>query len=419
MQTVDCLQPYAVRVCSELVQANTVNPYAGGPTGNETDGQKIVERELRSLGFTTTLFETPPGIYIRADVLGPNNRSHAGRMNLVGRLKAKEAGKTIVLNGHMDTVGILEMTIPPFAGALKEGRIFGRGACDCKGCLTGGLVAVKALVESGIMERGGGIIFQSVVDEECSGGGAGTIACCLAGHIGDACILLDGYIDVMAVECLGVVTGAITVTGQGGHSSQRETVSALDLACLVKQELDHVRSARLAMHEKTSFCIGTFSAGSAPWNVPRVGQMSFNMSYPFEEAERGERERGTFNGILAREMVVQALQNAQTKHPWLAAHPPSLEWIKDLIPYRTDRNHPLAQKLARAYRMVTGENAPLTIESGWSDAAWLTRIGKMPTVSFGAARAGSPHSADEWVAVADILTQAKVVAIAAATFLEA
>ncbi|MBU4200318.1 MAG: M20/M25/M40 family metallo-hydrolase [Verrucomicrobia bacterium] len=411
IRAVDSSKSYAERICSELVRTNTVNPYAGGPAGNETDGQLILQRELKGLGFTTELFECPPNIYKRTGILGPTHRSHAGRMNLVAQRTLRQPGKTVVINGHMDTVGITDMTIAPFSGTLKNGRIMGRGACDCKGGLTGGLVAVKALVETGVLDRGA-IIFESVIDEECSGCGAGTIACCLAGHGGDFCIMLDGTADSITVECLGVVTGKISVTGQGGHAVERQAISALDMACLVKEELDRVKARRLAGHRQTSFCIGQFSAGTAPWTIPSDAHMAFNMSYPIDEARKAEKTRGAFNGILAREMVEQALARARQSHPWLRAHPPKIEWIKDMIPYQTDRRHPLTQAVAKAYRQTTRKKARITVESGWSDATWAARLGRMPTVAFGTARPGAAHAPDEWVAVADILTQAKVVALA-------
>lgn len=415
LRAIESYRPYAVRICRELVRANTVNPYAGGPTGNETTGQQILNRELRALGFATSLFECPSGVYTQAGILAPANRSHVGRMNLVAQQTPARPGKTIVLNGHMDTVDIQNMTIDPFAGTVKNGRILGRGACDCKGGLTSGLLAVKVLLETGCWNRGT-VIFESVIDEECSGCGAGTIACCLDGYRGDACILMDGYADTITIECLGLVTGSITVSGQGGHAVERKAVSALDMACLIKEELDRVKALRMASHRRTSFCIGEFAAGNAPWTVPSHAHLAFNMTYPFEEAAKAELSHGTFNGILSRVMVEQALEKVRRQHPWLKRHPPTLQWIKDLPPYRTDRHHPLTQALGRAYRLATGKKARLVIENGWTDAAWLTRLACMPTIAVGTAQPGSPHSPDEWVSILDILNQAKVIALAIADF---
>lgn len=420
IESIDSFEGYAADLCRELVRVNTVNRYAGGVTGNETDGQKILERELTGMGFATRLFEPPPDVYEKAGVLGPKNRSFSGRNNLVGVRSfgagGVAAGKTIVWNGHMDTVGIQEMTIDPFGAEYRDGRIFGRGAFDCKGGLTGGAVAAKALIESGF-PGSGTIVFESVIEEECSGSGAGTIACCLEGYKGDYAIVLDGSIERISVECMGVVTGYITVMGEGGHAAHRGRVSALDMAMLVKKRLDELKKERLASHDLTSFCIGEFKAGDAPWMVPRMARLGFNMSYPFEEALQGEADRGRFNGIICREQVEHALRDCAQLHPWLSQHPPTVEWMKDLPPFRTECASPVVTEMQSACRLVK-HDAPVAIECGWCDASWLTRLGGMPAVTFGSGNAADAHSADESILVRNILTQAKVVALATVALLE-
>lgn len=419
IEAIDGLEEYAADLCRELVRVNTVNRYAGGVTGNESDGQKILGRELAGLGFDTRLFEPPPDVYAKAGVLGPRNRSFAGRNNLVGVRSwetGKARGKTIVWNGHMDTVGIQGMTVDPFGAEFRDGVIFGRGASDDKGGLTGGVVAAKALVEGGFLDRGK-IIFESVIEEECSGSGAGTIACCLEGYKGDYAIVLDGSIDKISVECMGVVTGYVTVTGEGGHAACRGRVSALDMALLVKERLDILKQERLAGHDLTSFCVGEFAAGEAPWMVPRMARIGFNMSYPFEEALRGEAEHGQFNGVICRGAAERALRECSRMHPWLERHPPAVEWMKDLPPYRTDRSSPVVTGMESACKLA-GLDAAANIEIGWGDASWLTRLGGMQTAEIGAGNSGSAHSADESVSVRNILAQAKAVALTTIALIE-
>lgn len=418
IEAVDRLENEAVELCRALVRVNSVNPYAGGPEGGEAKAQRVLEGELKRLGFDTRLFEPPSGVYRKAGVLGPKDRSHVGRPNLVGELRFGEGGKAVVLNGHIDTVGIADMVIEPFKAEARDGKIWGRGSADCKGSLTGGVMAVRALKEAGVLDSGR-ILFESVVDEECSGSGAGTIACCLEGYKGDHCIVLDGAVDYLTVECMGLLTGYVTVTGEGGHAAHRNRVSALDMACLVKEELDGLKRERLAMHDMTSFCIGDFKAGDAPWMVPRIAKMGFNMSFPLEEAERGRAERKSFSGILARESVERVLESSRKRHPWLEAHPPTVEWIKDLAPFRTERNAPVVLELLKAHEQVAGRPAPMAIEPGWGDAAWLNALGGMPVATFGAGHGGAAHSADESVEIRNLLLQAKVVALATAALLKA
>ena len=179
---------------------------------------------------------------------------------------------------------------------------------------------------------------------------------------------------------------------------------------LVKERLDVFKKERLANHDLTSFCIGEFKAGDAPWMVPRMARMGFNMSYPVEEALQGEAENGRFNGILCRRAVELALRECAEMHPWLKQHPPAVEWMKDLPPFRTDRNSPVVRGIKDACNLVK-HDASIAIEGGWCDASWLTRLGGMPTVTLGSGLAGDAHSADESILVRNILTQAKVVAL--------
>ena len=124
MEAIDGLGKYAEDLCRALVRTNTVNRYAGGVTGNETDGQKIFGRELDRLGFDTRFFEPPPDVYAKAGVLGPGNRSFAGRNNLVGVRSfgnGAAKGQTGVGIGPLDRVGFPGGTVDPVGAAGRGG----------------------------------------------------------------------------------------------------------------------------------------------------------------------------------------------------------------------------------------------------------------------------------------------------------
>ena len=172
---VQSLEDELVKMCRRLVRIPTVNPYSGDSTaGCEKAGQLFLQPILKRLGGRTRLFAPPPDIYARMGVLGPKNRSFEDRPNLVAEFDFGRPGRQIILNGHMDTVGAAGMEFDPFAAELRDGRIFGRGTSDCKGGLCAGVIALKALMPFRKHLRGR-VIFQSTVDEECNGGGAGTI----------------------------------------------------------------------------------------------------------------------------------------------------------------------------------------------------------------------------------------------------
>ena len=72
----------------------------------------------------------------------------AGRWNVVGRLEGDGVGPTLLLNGHLDTVGVAGMSVEPFGGELKDGRLWGRGSCDMKGGVAALLAATAKIARN-------------------------------------------------------------------------------------------------------------------------------------------------------------------------------------------------------------------------------------------------------------------------------
>ena len=154
-----------VALTARLVRINTVNPYSGdGSAGTEKPGQELMRRELKAAGALVESVPVPEDIYRQCGVLGPQGRSWKGRYNVLGRfqlplrgkgrpgtnrpkrpaaLAARGRGKTLILNCHMDTVGVEGYEGNPFEGVVREARLWGRGSTDSKGNLAIGLTAIK------------------------------------------------------------------------------------------------------------------------------------------------------------------------------------------------------------------------------------------------------------------------------------
>src|SRR4051812_44601211 len=118
----------AVELLQSLVRIPSVNP-AGDPgtdkVGEQACAEYLVEI-LRDLGADVTLREVLPG-----------------RPNVVGRFPSDRPGKPrLLLAPHTDTVSVAGMTIDPFGAELRDGKIWGRGACDTKGSMTAMLWAL-------------------------------------------------------------------------------------------------------------------------------------------------------------------------------------------------------------------------------------------------------------------------------------
>jgi acetylornithine deacetylase len=138
---------YVQETLARLVQINSVNPtlVPGAPGEKEIAG--FVAASLMGLGLRTEIFEPEPG-----------------RVSVVGRLKGLGGGRSLMLNAHCDTVDVAGMA-EPFSGAVRDGKLYGRGAFDMKGSLAACMAAAKSLIDSKTQLRGD-VLVAAVADEE-------------------------------------------------------------------------------------------------------------------------------------------------------------------------------------------------------------------------------------------------------------
>ena len=412
LQAVDGAADEAIKLLRDLVRINTVNPYSGeGNESNEREGQALLKDALDQLGGQSVMFDCPDDIYERMGVHGPKGRNFRGRPNLVSEFTLGTGGKTLIINDHMDTVGIADMEFEPFCAELKEGKMLGRGTCDSKGGLVAGWLALKALLSLDPPPNGS-IVFESVIDEECNGSGAGTLACLDRGYRGDAAIVLDGYSGQLTISCMGVLTGEVTVPGRGGHSASRDVVSAIDKAIVVKEAIDRVKQVRESACPDAALNLGLFQAGVLPAVVPSSARLAFNLQYDISELEQAEKAGRGGTGVLAKEQVERELTAACDADPWLRERPAQLEWLKELIPFKTDPDAPLVRAMQQAHLDAAGEQIEAGKMTAWCDAAWMAHLCKMPVISFGTSRAGEAHSQHECVVIEDFIRVAKTTALA-------
>ena len=139
---------FVVEVLKELVATNSVNPDVGKGPG---------ESALSNLLFDRLTSITP------LDVLKQPVANE--RSNVIAILRGTGEGRSLMLNGHMDTVGVEGMVIEPFRPFVESGLLHGRGACDMKGAIAAMIGAAKSLADSKSKLRGD-VIFSFVVDEE-------------------------------------------------------------------------------------------------------------------------------------------------------------------------------------------------------------------------------------------------------------
>ena len=326
------------------------------------------------------------------------------------------AGPVLVLNGHVDVVpvgDISQWTVPPFAATIRDGRVFGRGACDMKGGIAAALAALAALSAARVA-LDGRVTLQSVIAEE--DGGAGTLATILRGHGGDGALSMEPTELMLAPAHAGALSFRIRVGGRSAHGCVREEgVSAIETfrpvhEALLALESERNRRLRQPLFERYrlpyALSIGRLSAGDWPSSVPDllVCEGRYGVA-PGEDAETAKHE------------FERAVAGAADGHAYLAAHPPSVEWWGgQFMPATTSMDAAIVSATTEAITAVTGGPPRVEGMTYGADMRLLVNQGRIPTVLFGAGNVRHAHRPDESVPIEDLLTVARVIALTAMRF---
>ena len=203
---------------------------------------------------------------------------YAGRDNVVAEFTpTAPAGRSLMLQGHVDVVpeGAADLwTTPPFEPAIRDGRMYGRGAGDMKAGLVSIVMAMRALQEAGL-QPAAPVQFGAVIEEECTGNGALAVMHALPKP--DACLIPEpgpGYAALYTAE-VGVVWAWVTVTGRPAHVREAHAgISAIEAAWVVTEAFRTYESeANRAERRHPSFAadnhpinvnVGTIEGGE--WN---------------------------------------------------------------------------------------------------------------------------------------------------------
>ena len=394
------------------------------PARDELALQELLAERLRAAGAEVELWEPDPGELDRWTRQVPAGLGFAGRPQLIARFPGRAEGRSLMFNGHIDVVSAEpheRWTSHPFAAEVRDGRLYGRGACDMKGGVAAMVEAAIALADTGV-ELAGELVVTTVTDEEWNG--AGTLAVADRGVRADAAIVPEASGFEPWVACRGILNPTVTVEGRPGHAEipqpdwrEGGAVNAIEKAMIV---IEAVRSLRERWAEADGThpllapgeLIPTVIEGGEWWvNYPATCTATIDVTYlPAQgDADGGwgsELEREIEEWILAR----------TGEDAWLAEHPPRFTWGTNLAPAEIGADHPIVACALAAGEQV-GRPGKVAALQGWHDAATLTRFGT-PAISYGPAGLSNDgetmaHAIDEFVPVADLVACAQALAVAA------
>ena len=396
-----------VELCQDLIRFPTVNP----PGNDYKACVEYIGDRLKVRGFKVE--------YIRAFGT-PGDSSEFPRYNVVARYDTGRPGPCVHFNSHIDVVETGEgWTKDPFAADLIDGKIYGRGACDMKGGMASSIIAVEALIDSGI-ELKGAIEISGTGDEE-SGGLGGVAYLAEKGYFSkdrvDHVIIPEPLnVDRVCLGHRGVWWAEIETHGRIAHGSMPflGDCAVRHMGAVVANFEDKLYPAMAARYtampvvpegaKQSTLNINSIHGGQAEGNeglpapcVPDSCRMIIDRRFLVEE----ELEE-------VKSEVVNILSSLEKSREGFSF---DIRDMLEVIPSMTDSNSPVVKATVAAIEDVLGITPELICSPGTYDQKHIDRIGNLKDcIAYGPGILELAHQPDEYVMVEDMINSAKVMA---------
>jgi acetylornithine deacetylase len=359
-----------IRLLRELVAIDSVNPTLAAGAAGEREIAAAIAQEMRAFGLDVEMQEAAPG-----------------RPNVIGVLDGRRPGRTLMLCGHTDTVGVTGMDAP-FSPVEKDGRLYGRGAQDMKGGVAAMIAAARAVAEQGGLDSGR-IVIAAVVDEEHLSIGAEAL---VTSWRADAAVVTEPTDLAVAVGHKGFSWVEIEVLGKAAHGSRPK--DGEDAILRLGRVLTQLEALDARLQQRAPHAL----MGTGSLHASLVAGGHELSSYPDRAVLQMERrtlpsEPGETAVIEVREILDALTRDDPTFRATATA-------MFGRSAYELPADHELPQTLTAAITQAGGA-ARIVGASFWTDAAVLGHAG-IPSVLFGPGGAGL-HSIEEYVNVADVV----------------
>jgi acetylornithine deacetylase len=350
------VDPTLVELASALVRIDSINPDLIPGAAGEAEIGAYVARWLREQGLDVSVEDVAPG-----------------RPNVVGVARGTGGGRSLLLNAHLDTVGVAGVEAP-FEPVVRDGRLHGRGAGDMKASLAAIMLAGAAAVAAGLR---GDVVVAAVADEEV--GSLGTEALVRSWRT-DAAIVAEPTDEVVAVAHKGFVAFELETRGVAAHGSRPDL--GVDAIAAMGPVLTAITALGASLRQRVPHPL--LGHGSLHASLIEGGQEY--SSYPARCLLSGERRTlpGETVADVERELVELAAAGGATARVVFSREPFETAADADVV---------------RAVLAATG-GAEVGGVPFWADSALLAEAG-VPTVVFGPVTGGL-HGVDEWVDLASL-----------------
>src|SRR3954453_18662657 len=356
----------AMQLLRTLVAIDSVNPSLVPGAAGEGAIADAIAQHLRRIGMDVEIQEVAPG-----------------RPNVIGVLEGRAPGRSLMLCGHIDTVGV-EGMCAPFDPVERDGRLYGRGAQDMKGGVAAMIDAARVIATEGL--AAGRLIVAAVVDEEYESIGADAL---VRQWRADAAVVTEPTDMRIAIGHKGFAWFEVETRGRAAHGSRpkdgRDAIMRMGRVLHALERLDRDLQSRPPhpLMGAASLHASLIEGGRELSSYPdRCVLKLERRTVPGEdETSVGEEMNRLLAALRAEDGEFEAAITPLFSRP----------------PYALSADHALPQALARA----RGAAPEFVGMSFWTDAAVLGSAG-IPSVLFGPGGAGL-HSTDEYVEIQDVL----------------
>jgi len=409
LKIIEARREELVELARALIRFPTINP----PGEAYQPCAEFIGRRLGARGFAVN--------YVRAAGT-PGDSERYPRINVIARREGNVAGPCVHFNSHIDVVQTgAGWMLDPFAAQIRDGKIYGRGACDMKGGLAASIIAVEALIDSGA-QLPGALEISGTVDEE-SGGYGGVHYLAQRGWFSpprvDHVIIPEPLnVDRVCIGHRGVWWAEIETHGRMAHGSMpflgdcavRHMNAFIDR---LEQDLFPKLAAR-----RTDMPVVPSGARHSTMNINSIhGGQAETSGFPapcVPDSCRMVIDRR----LLIEENMDSVKAEVRALLDRLVAERDGFAYeLRDIFevqPTMADRNGPVARSTAAAIQRVMGREAEFVCSPGTYDQKHIDRIGKLrDCIAYGPGILDLAHQPDEYVLIEDMVNSAKVMALSA------
>jgi succinyl-diaminopimelate desuccinylase len=392
----------------QLVGVSTVNP----PGENYDQITHWLVHELEALGVRTRRYVLPAALMKKE--LPPEQQSYP-RFNVLGKLPAVGAKKTIHFNAHYDVVPVSGEWKhgSAFSGAIDKGWMYGRGTADMKGSIASLLMAVRALRATQTTAKMNLEISFTADEETDSALGTGWLVANAPIKPDYAIVMEGGEGPMVCCGHNGTLWFEVQVHGRAAHGSlPHHGINALEKMAALVRAFDAYkrtlarrtwRAPEGKLHRPTVNLGGVFHCGEGAKINTVPAHASFTVDrrvLPIENHQAAERELRAFIASAARSVPECRI---------------SVHKISENYSCFSEPTHPIFAAMAECVSRVRKQKATFSASTGFNDMHFFSHYLKIPTMGYGPG-GEDYHGVNERAKVKELLASAKIYAQLLTTF---